>query len=84
MFGINRDEKGELSIGKVISVVILVVIGLLLLPIVQDAVYTAQENENTTDTQSTLLDMVTMFYVLGIAIAAIMWVVVESGFKMSR
>lgn len=84
MFGIKRNEKGELSIGKVISVVILVVIGLLLLPIVQDAVYTAQENENTTDTQSTLLDMVTMFYVLGIAIAAIMWVVVESGFKMSR
>lgn len=84
MFGIKRNEKGELSIGKVISVVILVVIGLLLLPIVQDAVYTAQENENTTDTQSTLLDMVTMFYVLGIAIAAIMWVVVESGFKMTK
>ena len=74
------NENGELSIGKVISVVILVVIGLLLLPIVQDSVYTAQANENTTDTQSTLLDMVSMFYILGICLAAIMWVVHESGF----
>lgn len=70
----------SLSIGKLIGVVILVVVGLLLLPIVQDSVYDAQQNENTTDTQSTLLDMVSIFYVLGICLAAIMWVVRESGF----
>lgn len=77
---LKGDAAGELSVGKIIGVVILVIIGLLLLPIVQDAVYTAQENENTTDTQSTLLDMVTIFYVLGIVLTAVMWVVHESGF----
>lgn len=75
---LKRDEKGELSIGKIIGVVILVIVGLLMLPIVQDSVYDAQQNENTTDTQSSLLDMVTVFYVLGIALAAIMWVVHEA------
>ena len=68
----------SLSISKIIGVVILVIIGLLLLPVVQDAVYDAQANENTTDTQSTLLDMVTVFYVLGITLAAVMWVVHET------
>lgn len=67
-----------LSISKIIGVVILVIIGLLLLPVVQDSVYDAQQNENTTDTQSTLLDMVTVFYVLGITLAAVMWVVHET------
>lgn len=75
-----KDMKAELSVGKLIGVVVLIIIGLLLLPIVQDSVYTASENENTTDTQETLLDMVTIFYVLGITLAAVMWVVHESGF----
>lgn len=77
---LKEDRGGELSIGKIITVVILVVVGLLMLPIVQDSVYTAQENENTTDTQSSLLDMVSIFYVLGIALAAIMFVVHETRF----
>ena len=67
-----------MSISKIIGVVILVIIGLLLLPVVQDSVYDANQNENTTDTQSTLLDMVTVFYVLGITLAAVMWVVHET------
>lgn len=78
MFGMKKDDRGELSVGKIIGVVILVIIGLLLLPIVQDSVYDAQQNENTTDTQSTLLDMVTVFYVLGVTLAAVMWVVHET------
>ena len=78
---LKKDRKAELSIGKIITVVILVVVGLLMLPIVQDSVYTAQQNENTTDTQSSLLDMVTIFYVLGIALAAILFVVAETRFK---
>ena len=77
---LKKDRKAELSIGKIITVVILVVVGLLMLPIVQDSVYTAQQNENTTDTQSSLLDMVTIFYVLGIALAAILFVVAETKF----
>lgn len=75
-----KNDEGALSIGKLIGVVLLVIIGLLLLPIVQDSVYNAQQNENTTDTQATLLDMVTIFYVLGICLAAVMWVAHEAGF----
>jgi peptidoglycan biosynthesis protein MviN/MurJ (putative lipid II flippase) len=77
---LKNDTHAELSVGKLIGVVVLVIIGLLLLPIVQDSVYTASENENTTATQETLLDMITIFYVLGICLAAVMWVVHESGF----
>lgn len=78
MKNLKTDIRGELSVGKIIGVVILVIIGLLMLPIVQDSVYDAQQNENTTDTQSTLLDMVTVFYVLGVTLAAVMWVVHET------
>lgn len=77
MFGIKRNEKGELSVGKIISVVILIIVGLLLLPTVQDQVVSASENA-TSESASTLIDMVTIFYVLGIVLAAVMWVVYET------
>ena len=72
-----KNDRGELSIGKVIGVVILIIIGLLMLPLVQDAVVSAQENA-TTDSSSTLLGMVTIFYILGIVLAAVVWVVTEA------
>ena len=72
-----KNDSGELSIGKVIGVVILIIIGLLMLPLVQDAVVSAQENA-TTDSSSTLLGMVTIFYILGIVLAAVVWVVTEA------
>jgi len=77
MFGLKEDEKGELSVGKIIGVVILVVVALLLLPVVQDQVTSASENA-TSDSASTLIDMITIFYVLGIVLASVMWVVHET------
>lgn len=77
MFGIKRDENAELSIGKIIGVVILVVVALLLLPVVQDQVVSASENA-TSESASTLIDMITIFYVLGIVLASVMWVVHET------
>jgi len=77
MFGLKKDEKGELSVGKIIGVVILVVVALLLLPVVQDQVTSASENA-TSDSASTLIDMITIFYVLGIVLASVMWVVHET------
>jgi predicted Kef-type K+ transport protein len=77
MFGLKSDEKGELSVGKIIGVVILVVVALLLLPVVQDQVTSASENA-TSDSASTLIDMITIFYVLGIVLASVMWVVHET------
>ena len=77
MFGKRWDDKAELSVGKIIGVVILVIVGLLMLPIVQDHVTSASENA-TSESASTLIDMVTIFYVLGIVLAAVMWVVHET------
>lgn len=77
MFGLKRDDKAELSVGKVIGVVILVIIGLLMLPLVQDQVTSAEENA-TSDSTATLISMITIFYVLGIVLAAVMWVVHET------
>ena len=77
MFGLKKDEKGELSVGKIIGVVILVVVALLLLPVVQDQVTSASENA-TSDSAATLIDMITIFYVLGIVLASVMWVVHET------
>lgn len=74
---LKADEKGELSVGKVIAVVILVIIGLLMLPLVTDAVGDA-ETELGEGTAATLVGMVTIFYVLGIVLAAVMWVVAET------
>lgn len=72
-----RDENGELSVGKVIGVVILVIIGLLMLPIVQDAVTSAEANA-TSSSAETLIGMITIFYVLGLVLATVMWVVHET------
>ena len=72
-----KNDKGELSIGKVIGVVILIIIGLLMLPLVQDAVVAAQGNATDTSS-STLLGMITIFYILGIVLAAVVWVVTEA------
>lgn len=77
MFRLPRNENGELSVGKVIGVVILVIIGLLMLPLVQSAVTDAQGNATTTSAEA-LLGMITIFYILGIVLAAVMWVVHEA------
>ena len=77
MFGLKRDKDGALSVGKIIGVVILVIIGLLLLPVVQEQVSDASNN-STSSSAATLIDMITIFYVLGIVLAAVMWVVHET------
>lgn len=71
-----RDEDAGLSVGKVIGVVILVVIALAMLPLVTDAVTDAEGN--TTGTAQTLVGMVTLFYILGVVLACVVWVIHET------
>jgi len=73
---LKRDDRGELSVGKIIGVVIVTLVGLLMLPLVTDAVDSAKSN--VTGTASTLLDMIPIFYVLGIVLAAVVWVIAET------
>lgn len=77
MFGLSKDKAAELSVGKVIGVVILVIIGLLMLPLVQDSVTSAEENATSASSEA-LLGMITIFYILGIVLAAVLWVVHEA------
>ena len=74
---LGKDLSGELGVGEVIGVVVLVIIGLLMLPLVQDAVIEAQ-NDSSVAAVDSLLGMVTIFYVLGIALAAVLWVVKQA------
>ena len=74
---LSRDGAGEIGVGQVIGVVILVIIGLLMLPLVQSAVTDAQNSSSVAAVDS-LLGMVTIFYVLGIALAAVLWVVKQA------
>jgi uncharacterized alpha/beta hydrolase family protein len=71
----KSDTEGDMDIQGVIGVVILVVIALLLLPLVQSSVVDAQNDANTSDSASTLLGMVPIFYVLGVILVAVLWVV---------
>ena len=71
----KRNDTGNMDVGGVIGVVVLVVIALLLLPLVQSSVVDAQNDANTSDSASTLLGMVPIFYVLGVILVAVLWVV---------
>lgn len=74
------NDTGEITIKKVVVLVFGVIIGLMLLPTIQDAVTSGQEwnNNSTSETTSSLLDMVTLFYILFIVLGAILWVVYET------
>jgi len=76
-----KHEEGEMNVKGIIGVVIVVLIALLMLPLVQSAVSTASDNatEQGQTTVATLLDMIPVFYVVGIILAVIAWVVHESG-----
>jgi hypothetical protein len=60
--------------------VIAVIVGLLLLPVVQDTVTSSQElqNNTTSESQQTLLGVITLFYVLGIVLGAVLYVVSQT------
>lgn len=74
------NDKGEITIKNVVVLVFGVLIGLMLLPTIQDAVTSGQEwNNNSTDeTTSGLLDMIMIFYILFIVLGATLWVVYET------
>ena len=72
---LKADRAGDMDIGGVIGVVVLVVIALLLLPLVQSSVVDAQNDRNTSASAETLLGMVPIFYVLGVILVAVLWVV---------
>ena len=77
---LKKDTFAELSIGKLVAVLIFVVIAMALLPTILEA--TTSGNENATDSgfgsAATLLNLVPLFYVIAILVAVIVWVVHET------
>ncbi len=72
------NTKGAGDVAKVIGVVIAVMVGLVLLPVILGAVGTAKNDTGTLGTGGvTVLGLIPIFFVLGLAILAIMYVVQE-------
>ena len=72
-----KNKNGEMGVGKIIGVLIFVVIALALLPTVISAV-NAGANA-TTGTAHALVPLISVFYVIGVLVGSIMWVVHETG-----
>ena len=84
---IKKDTSGEMSsfISSMIGAVLIIVVGILFLPMVQDQVeyltVASVDNNNTTaltGVAATLFGQVPLFYVLGLVFVAIAWIVLAT------
>jgi len=73
----KKNIDGDLSVGKLIGMLIFVVVAMALLPTVVDAVDSGVEN--TTGTAAALIPLVTIFYVIGVLVAVIGFAIHETG-----
>lgn len=80
MKNLRTDEEADLSVGKIVGTLLVVIVGLALGPTV--AGFVADAAANATDMGQTgaaaIVDLITLFWYLGIGIASIMWVVHEA------
>lgn len=80
LFKSFKDIKAELSVGKLVGVLIFVVIAMALIPTIMNA--TSEGADNATDqgydSAATLIALVPLFYVIAILVAVIVWVVHET------
>ena len=73
-----KDIKGEMSVGKLVGVLIFVVIAMALLPTIIDSTDSGVTNATDYPSAATLLALVPLFYVIAILVAVIVWVVHET------
>ena len=72
----KKDTRGEGSMGKIIMVVLTIVIALALTPVVVDAVDSAADN--VSGAAATMVDLVPLFYIIGVLLTTLVWVVYEA------
>lgn len=70
--------KAELSVGKLITMLIFVVIALALLPTIIVSVNSGENSTTGNSTAHALVPLITVFYVIAVLVGAIMWVVHET------
>lgn len=75
----SQDDRAELSVSKIVGVLLIVVVGLALGPTVAEFVAEAATNatEQGQSGAAAIVTLITLFWYLGIGIASIMWVVHE-------
>jgi len=79
---VKINNRGSMTVGKVIAVLIFVVIALALLPTFISSVNSGRNATNTSSYQMSrgLLPLITVFVVLGILVAVAVWLVREAGY----
>jgi len=75
-----KDIRAELSVGKLVGVLIFVVIAMALLPTIISSTNegVANATDSGYDSSATLMALVPLFYVIAILVAVIVWVVHET------
>jgi hypothetical protein len=74
-----KSIKAELSVGKLVGVLIFVVIAMALLPTIISSTNAGVNSSDDYGSAQTLLTLVPLFYVIAILVAVIVWVVHETG-----
>ena len=73
-----KSIKAELSVGKLVGVLIFVVIAMALLPTIISSTNSGVNSSDDYGSAQTLLGLVPLFYVIAILVAVIVWVVHET------
>jgi hypothetical protein len=73
-----KDIRAEMSVGKLVGVLIFVVIAMALLPTIIDSTDQGVTDAANYSSAATLLELVPLFYVIAILVAVIVWVVHET------
>ena len=73
-----KSIKAELSVGKLVGVLIFVVIAMALLPTIISSTNAGVNSSDDYGSAQTLLTLVPLFYVIAILVAVIVWVVHET------
>jgi hypothetical protein len=75
---LKLNKKGEMSVAKLVGVLIFVVIAMALLPTIISSTNAGVNSSDDYGSAQALIQLVPLFYVIAILVAVIMWVVHET------
>jgi predicted RND superfamily exporter protein len=80
----DLNAAGDMSIGKIIGIIVVVIVAMALLPTLITSVNSGYwaTNGSTYSSAHALIPLVVLFFVLAIIVAAVMWVVHETRGKL--
>ena len=77
---LRLNMAGEMSIGKIIGIIVVVIVAMALLPTLITSVNTGYwaTNGTTYSSSHALIPLIVLFFVLAVIVSAVMWVVHET------